>query len=430
MQEANKCNAVKRDFNRLAVLSGVTALAVTLMASGALAQYPQQSLKLTASDGAMGYYFGGSVALSGNLGIVSSYGEHSYRGSVCVFDLATGTQLRKLTASDGQNYDDFGNSVAFSGNLAVVGAWEDTEGSKANCGSAYVFNVATGEQLFKLTASDGAGWDRFGSSVALSDTRAVIGAYRDDAPNSDCGSAYVFDVTTGSQLRKLTASDASSGDKFGSAVALSGNVTLIGAYNDDPKGNESGSAYIFDTTTGGQLRQLAASDGAMNDNFGCSVALSGNLAVIGANGHNGGRGAAYVFDVTTGEQLFKLTASDGAGGDRFGISVALSGNLALVGAFYDDLSATLPDAGSAYIFDVTTGEQLYKLTAADMAIGDCFGYSVALGEDGIALIGAVFDNDRGSDSGSAYVFTAVPEPATVSLVGLGVLGLWARRWRR
>jgi len=159
------------------------------------------------------------------------------------------------------------------------------------------------------------------------------------------------------------------------------------------------------------------------------VAISGNTALVGARlDDDGGNesGSAYLFDITTGLQLAKLTASDAAAGDRFGSSVAISGNVALIGAFSNDDAGD--SSGSAYLFDITTGLQLAKLTASDAALGDEFGFSVAISGN-TALVGALFDDDGGFDSGSAYLYTAIPEPSTLLLGVMASMGLLMRRRR-
>ena len=300
-----------------------------------------QFAKLTASDGAVSDEFGRSVAISGTTAIVGAYLDDdngSSSGSAYLYDTASSQQIAKLTASDGEASDLFGLSVAISGATAIVGASQDDDNG-ANSGSAYLFDTASGRQIAKLTASDGAAGDRFGRSVAISGTTAIVGAYLDDDNGSGSGSAYLFDITTGRQIAKLTASDGAAFDVFGHSVAISGTTAIVGAFQDDDNGSSSGSAYLFDITTGQQIAKLTAPDGAANDNFGLFVAISGTTAIVGARGDddNGGTsGSAYLFDTTTGQQIAKLTASDGAAGDQFGFSVAISGTTAIVGAFEDN----------------------------------------------------------------------------------------------
>jgi len=347
-------NRSKRNLVGLAatVVIGTTAL---LGAPTAAIAQTNETLKLTASDTAAFDQFGWSVALSGTTAIVGANLDDvvgNGDGSAYLFDTNSGNQLFKLTAADAASGDQFGHSVALSGNTALVGArWDDDAGSAS--GSAYLFNTPTGNQLAKFTASDAAAADEFGSSVALSGTTALIGArFGDSLLAADSGSAYLFDTTTGNELFKLTASDAAAGDEFGFSAALTGNTAIVGAPNDDDAGNISGSAYLFDTTTGNELFKLTASDAAVGDHFGFSVAISGNIAVIGALLDDDGgsqSGSAYLFDVTTGNELAKFTASDAAAGDTFSSSVALSGSTAVIGARTDDGVGL--DEGSAYIFN-------------------------------------------------------------------------------
>ena len=298
----------------------------------------------------------------------------------------------KITANDGGSSDQFGSTVDVSGNYAIIGApnW-DNGGSGNNEGAAYIFNVTTGAQLHKLTADDGAEGDTFGHGAAIDGNYAIVGAHSD---GNSSGSAYVFDVTNGNQLRKLTADDAATGDYFGRHVAISGNYAIISAYGD----NDNGSAYIFNVTNGNQVHKLASSDGASNDDFGYSVSIDGNNAIVSTMGKNSYQGAAYIFNVTTGNQVHKLTASDGQSNDYFGRDSSIYGNYAIVGA--DGEGTT---GGAAYIFDVTTGNQLHKLTADDGAADDYFGASVAI-YGNYAVVGAAMDDDGASDSGSVYIF--------------------------
>ena len=204
---------------------------------------------------------------------------------------------------------------------------------------------------------------------------------------------------------KLTPSDGEADDEFGYSVAIAGDYALVGAHYDD-----AGSAYIFkrDGIAWNEQAKLTASDAAAGDGFGHSVAIAGEYALIGAYGNddNGSMsGSAYIFkrDGSSWNEQAKLTASEAAADDRFGISVALAGDYALIGAFGDDDNGT--DSGSAYVFkrDGSSWNEQAKLTASDAAADDRFGLSVALDGD-YALVGAFGNADNGTDSGSAYIF--------------------------
>jgi hypothetical protein len=255
--------------------------------------------------------------------------------------------------------------------------------------------------------------------VALSGGSAIVGAPTSHNVVEYTGSAYVYDVTTGNQVAKLTASDGATFDHFGESVSISGNTAIVGAYLDDDAGNDSGSAYLFDATTGEQLRKLLPSDGVADDKFGTSVAVSGNIAIVGApyvdNEWNFSAGAAYLFDVTTGAQLAKLTVSD-IGVERLGISVAICGDLAVVGADFDYA------VGAAYVFRITTGQQIAKLVGTDLSLFGLFGAVVSI-SDGNVVAGAPLEDDAGADSGAAYLFHVVPEPTTPVLVLMAICGL-------
>jgi hypothetical protein len=197
-----------------------------------------QLAKITASDGAGGDEFGRSVAIGNGRIVVGALGDGSYSGSAYIFDM-NGTQLAKITASDGGSFKLFGNSVAVGNGRIVVGATE------SNQGSAYIFDL-DGTQLAKITASDGAGGDYFGVSVAIGNGRIVVGAAYDDDNGSASGSVYIFDLE-GTQLAKITASDGAANDEFGSSVAIGNGRIVVGASVDADNGSNSGSAYIYET---------------------------------------------------------------------------------------------------------------------------------------------------------------------------------------
>ncbi len=332
------------------------------------------------------------------------------------FALSLGVRAAQLAPSDGLAEHNFGFSAGLSGNAAVVGANTVTADVGSNVGAAYLFrglDTATGTitENATLTASDAAQSAFFGQSVSLSGHTALIGSY---VTYRQQGAAYLFrslDTASGTvtENAKLTASDSARIDRLGSAVSLSGNTAVVGAVGDD---TESGSAYVFrglDTASGTvtENAKLTASDRAEYDYFGFSASLSGSIAVIGAYGDASQSGSAYVFrglDTATGTvtENAKLTASDGAAADRFGFTVSLSGNAALVGADGGG------NSGAAYLFrnlDTATGTitQDVKLTASDGVGGEAFGYAVSLSGN-TALIGAHLDHGKASYSGSAYIF--------------------------
>ena len=391
------------------------AAGAVLSTAPAYADLGDQLFKLLPNDGAAEDFFGISIAISGATAIVGARNDDDngdFSGSAYLFDTTTGRQIAKLLADDGAVFDLFGFSVAISpdgiGTTAIVGARSDDDNG-ADSGSAYLFDTTTGRQLFKLLADDGAAFDQFGHSVAISGTIAIVGAIWDDDNGSNSGSAYLFDTTTGRQIAKLLPNDGAADDNFGICVAISGATAIVGAWFDDDNGTDSGSAYLFDISDPKnpvQIAKLVPDDGAPEDLFGNSVAISGAAAIVGAywdNDNGSASGSAYLFDTTTGRQVAKLLANDGAADDLFGVSVAIGGATAIVGAVWDDHNGS--NSGSAYLFDTTTGRQIAKLLPNDGAAFDNFGISVAI-SGATAIVGAFLDDDNGSNSGSAYLFDA------------------------
>ena len=278
-----------------------------------------------------------------------------------------------------------------------------------------------------LIRPDGIPYDNYGYSVAMDGDTAVVGAYGDDDGGAGTGSVYVFTrdssggnaLDTWRQTAKLTASDGEPYDSFGISVAIDGDTIVVGAYGDDDRGDDSGSAYVFTwSSIRGEWRQAAklnASNGAQGDWFGYSVAVDDDDVLIGApradnvTGENSG--SVYVFtkpatgwaDTT---QTAKLTASDGSDDDGLGIAVTLDDGQAMVGAYLDDDSGI--DSGSVYVFikpatGWATATETSRLTAPDAAAGQLFGYSVAVDDDTV-VVGAYGDDGNGPGSGSAYIF--------------------------
>ncbi|MCH7814150.1 MAG: FG-GAP repeat protein, partial [Planctomycetes bacterium] len=277
----------------------------------------------------------------------------------------SGVEMHKFTASDAFAGDRFGSSVSVSGDWAIVGA-PRADAARNPPGSAYVYRY------------DGSAWveeaklanpnvepGNLGTSVSVNGDLALIGVYMSPGtpPYGPPGAAYVYRYNGSSWVEEamLLASDPIYLDWFGFSVSMSNGVVAIGAYGDDDAGNDSGSVYLYrnDGTTWVEEAKLTASDAAADDYFGYSVAVNGDLAVIGAYGEEDAGalfGCAYVYRYDAGiwvEQA-KLTPSDAASGDAFGWSVAISGTLALIGAPNDDDGGH--QSGSAYAFAVGIGD--------------------------------------------------------------------------
>ena len=376
-------------------------------------------IKLTASDGDEGDSFGFSVAIEGDIAVVSGHGNDGgfftsdNAGSAYVFRRVGDFWIEevKLTASDAEGNELFGRPVAIDSNRIAIVATQDNDFK----GSVYVFEYIDEEwiETAYLVGSDSEPGDYFGYSIDIGSDRIVIGAIQDDDDGSNSGSVYVFELITEEfwiETEKLTASDAAAGDLFGSTVAISGDHIIIGAYGNDDDGSFSGSAYVFELITEEfwiETQKLTASDAAAFDYFGIAVAISSDYILTGAS-RNDDHGSAYVFelvdDVWTETQ--KLTASDADELDSFGTKLSIGDDNIIIGAQGNDDDGL--NSGSAYVFDLEgdTWIETQKLTASDAYELDGFG-SVAISGDHI-IIGASGNDDDGSLSGSAYIFSTCP----------------------
>ncbi len=453
---------------------------------------------LKASQPKEGDHFGHSVAVSGDTVVVgvpgvdtSSTGVNSTpdenaanSGAVYVFVRSGSiwTQQACLKASNTAANDQFGISVAISGDTVIVGAAKEdskaagvngnqADNSAFNSGAAYVFTRSgtNWTQQAYLKASNTGTDDQFGFSVAVSGDTVVVGAYLENADRTgvnstpgDSGAAYVFTRrgSTWTQQAYLKSSNAEGGDLFGWSVAVSGDTVVVGASLEDSNAtgvdgdqadnsaSYSGAAYVFvrSGSTWSQQAYLKASHPVtvVHDQFGHSVAVSGDTVVVGAmnednyaTGVNGNQanqngdknyGAAYVFvrSGSTWSQQAYLKASNPGEGDQFGYSVALSGDTVVVGAVNEASKATGVNgeqadesaikSGAAYLFERrgSTWSQRAYLKASHTRKYDRFGRWVAVSGDTVVvgvskLPGTTAGVNRASDEsasipGAAYIF--------------------------
>ena len=331
--------------------------------------------------------------------------------------------------------DNFGVSVDVAGDWAVVGAyWEDDGSLNNNRGSAYILQKVSATDwtiVRKLVPSGGMLQDLFGESVSIwvnpvgGEPTVVVGARWHDngVAASQQGAAYVYRRDFGGAgnwglVKKLVASDASSGDEFGTSVSIDGDIIAVGAPNEDfaPSSN-NGAIYMFGRDNGGaenwgQFMQRRANDLASSDFFGASVSVSQTASttyVIAGSRMSDPlgleSGSAYIFDRNFGGannfgQQQKLTALGGASGDQYGVSVAIDGTTAVVGSYFDNDNGL--QSGSAFVYDFngTTWNLIIKLTASDGEPYDQFGNAIDIDGNNV-VVGARYENTR---EGSLYLF--------------------------
>ncbi|MBW2455961.1 MAG: cadherin-like beta sandwich domain-containing protein [Deltaproteobacteria bacterium] len=446
--------------------------------------------------------FGRGVAMGPNTLVVGAPGESSSAtgvdgtegddsatdsGAAYVFvqDGCTWSQQAYLKASNTGPNDSFGSALAMSGDTIVVGApTEDSDATGVNgsqnnntflnAGAAYVFvrNGTTWTQQAYLKASNTGAGDRFGTSVAIWGDTIVVGAVHEDSSAtgvggnegsngaSNAGAAYVFvrTGTTWSQQAYLKASNPEADDRFGRAVAVSGDTVVVGAHNEDSdadglNGNQSdnsatdaGAVYIFQRqgTAWSHQVYLKAIHSDAGDHFGEAIAAFQDTIVIGAPledsaavGVGGSQtdngavdaGAAYVLvrNGSTWTLQAYVKASNTNGGDQFGTSVALFEDSLVIGAPQEDsnesgtggsgINNSDQASGAAYFFsrDTNSWTQDEYLKASNTEADDNFGGAVAVG-DGAVFVSAEMEDsnspgiggDDGNNiaglSGAAYVF--------------------------
>lgn len=397
---------------------------------------PSPNLQFAQGTGANSDRFGAAVAISGAVALVGAPAADpsgiTSAGAVHVAEQdGAGSHpiVQRLVASDAAASDAFGSAVSISGDLAIVGSpYDDASTALPNSGSAYLFgrdgDTGLWNQVAKLVATQqGATW-LAGFSVATDGQTALVGV-----PNGEPvpggisklrgGRVVVFerDSCTGtwSETAVLSAPDASSYDAFGSSVAVSNGIALVGSPGDDDFGASSGAAYVFRRTGPGVWTfetKIWAADTVGGDNFGTSVSLRGTLAAIGAPGNDqkaSNAGAVYAFE-RLGPGIWvqkpKALAIDGAVADQLGTSVSTDGTTVVGGAPGHDANGS--NAGAMYKFNPATGAQTGKFLTAATNASDTLGTSVAV--DGAR---AVAGSPLGSVSPTGLVPTIAGTPGVV-----------------
>jgi len=439
------------------------SLFATLFALPAEAQCTAtETAMMTAGDGAAGDQFGISIAVDGDTAVVGAWLDDNAAGTnagaAYVYQRDQGGpdawgEVVKLTApgTRGAADDAFGFSVAISGDTIVVGSFRD-DTVAFDAGVAYVYerNVPTPDAwgLTKtLTDPGGGSDDSFGWSVSIDLDTIVVGARRKDVDATEDGAAFVFGRDVGGAgnwgpVKQLDASDGASGDLFGQSVGVQGDTVVVGAYRVDDLvvGIDSGAAYVYERDLGGadnwgEVKKLQGGDRAMDDAFGFAVSIDVDTIVVGAYSHDHAgleSGGAYVFDRGLGGpnnwgEVIELQGSGTNARDWFGYSVSADGDRIAVGA-YKDFGLAF-ESGAVYVFERDWGganawSEAHLLLASDGETGDRFGYSVGVQAD-TAVVGAIFNDPAGTNSGMGYVFDLASAPVTYCTAGTSASGCQA-----
>lgn len=374
-----------------------------------------ETTKLLAEDGYRDDRYGETMAASNGYLLVGAPaddgGPFDERrcadcGRVHVYEINTMNRVR--TFAPGGHYDYFGKALSVHGTIAAIGA--DTDDYGDNSGSVYLYNIATGEFMRKLKASDAGSRHYFGDAVAINDRYVVVGAPDGNGATTLSGAAYVFDLSTGAEHYKLISDDGVAGNNFGASVAVNDEFVFVGEPNKDGESDNAGAGYIFDLETGNQVLKLSVDRGR----FGSAAAMSSEFLAVSAPSGSVSitqkRGTVYIYSATTFELLHKLKLANRrdkfgryeSGDASFGHSLAMSGSIICIGSPWEEID-DVARAGAVYVYSLNTGELLHQLVAEDSDIHDLLGFSVAAYED-VAFGGIPFDDDNG-DAAGAILFS-------------------------
>jgi hypothetical protein len=404
---------------RAATFAAVAMFLALVLSDVAAAETPQLLRTYRASDYSLPGRFGQSITPLDNQSFLIGAPDKNTSsgvfasGAVVLVNADTGASSYSLANPHPAVSGRFGVSAAFAGSRLAVGANDNN-----SAGEVLVYGPgATLERTLSLGTQTG----EFGYAVAgLDANRIVVGDYRFGSGSAfERGGAFVYDVTTGTQLRMLANPTPAAEDHFAFDVAgQDGGKVLMGAHRDDTAAVDSGAAYRFDATTGALLNTYLNPDAQANAYFGISVGAVGpDKLLVGAIGANGG-GAAYLLNANSGALLHKFVNPTPTAGDNFGERFATIGaSWFAISAAGDDTGAT--DAGAVYIYDQSTYQLVATINNPAPSTSAHFGYDLSSFRNSEFLVGA-FDRDV------VYRYV-VPEPGCAAI---GMFGLAASAMRR
>jgi uncharacterized repeat protein (TIGR02543 family) len=316
-------------------------------------------------------------------------------------------QETKLVPFDGVAGDGYGQVAVFE-NFIVIGSCNNRE-KASNAGAFYVYNTNNPNFVRKVTAYDGARDDFFGCMVSIHGDYIAASALQDDDKGSNSGSVYVYKLSDPNYVRKITAFDGRYGEYFGSEVVIYNDYLVVGSPNTN---DYVGGIYLYKLSDTSFVRKITPSNGSEGGDFGNynSISVYNNFIVVGAqqtNNINGSRaGTVYIYDIENPLYERKIVAFDGSGGstfipgDYFGSSVSVYGDYVVVGATFDNDGGQY--AGSVYIYKLSDPNYVRKIYSYDAVIGGRFGYEVAIYGDYFIVGAPAFGNEN--IQGSAYLY--------------------------
>ena len=327
-------------------------------------------------------------------------------------------QQQKLIPSNGDHQDEFATSFSISGNQVIIGAPYAGSNDKEYFGTglAYIYELISGtwQQKAVLMADDATKRSRFGRTVAIDGNRALVSAtFKNIGSKGLVGKVYEFEKISGiwSQVNTISATVLINGQRFGSSIQLSGDITYIAALGEDNGSNSLvGSVYVLEKQGNSWVETAHIVPDSIVDNsaFGNKIIVHNNLLYIASYGIGTIKGKVFVYENQAGTwtKIHEIQATDVEAGDRFGYDISIDGNNLLISSLNDShTSPTALDAGSVYLFEYNNNSwtQTHKFIANDASDSDKFGYSVSINANQI-LIGAPSDDDNGINTGSVYVY--------------------------
>lgn len=393
------------------------AVALSIVQSPVSVTYQQ---KLTHVPAGSSERFGAAVALDGDrlaVGTAEIFGD----GTVFLYERSGGSWVlaQTIDAPPGGYQSYFGSVLALEDDTLVIGSpYQSQGGSPSGAVYVYVHDGSSWTFQQQLTSPTVGYLDFFGQTLSISGDTIAVGCPFDDTAVFESGSVYVFvrGGTTWTEQARLAPLLPMVADRFGGGLALEGDTLAIGAFNDDAGQSNSGAVYVFTRSSNvwTQVQKLKPADPNANQYFGETIDLQGSRLAISARGddHAGyNTGAAYVFELAGANwvQQAKLLSSAPVATDNFGSSLAFEGELLAVGAWLD--SELAGSSGAGYLFELQAGawHQIAKIKAPDAQVDDTLGHACDFQGETLVL-GAFRDDGTFVDAGSAYVYRVAPEP--------------------